>query len=396
MMTACDTPVESYPVDVWKIASRVSAFTAFTMLSLVGIAAAPPEEKDTSWVQIDQRVKELLIAGIDQGEMSGAVVMATQGGEPRGAIAVGDAQVQPVRRPMELDTVFDLASLTKPIATATAIMKLVQQRQLRLDDRVTRHWPEFAKEGKAEITIADLLLHQGGLIADNALGDYNEDQEANWQRIAALKPIAPPGEKFVYSDVGFLVLGRVVEQVSGQTLDEFCLRHVFLPLAMSETGFVPAEPLRRRAAASEQRNGEWLVGEVHDPRAARLQGVAGHAGLFSTAADLIRYGQALLDCESPSTTPLFPTAIRDQMIQARDVPGGHQRAYGWDIRSSYSSNRPETFSPRAFGHGGFTGTVLWIDPDEQRVFVFLSNRLHPDGSGSVNRLAAQVADAIAW
>lgn len=367
------------------------------VIVILAMFVASPGTCEPPAGEFDGRVERSLRAAIGQGEMAGAVVMATQAGELRCSIAVGDAQTLPGRRPMRIDTVFDLASLTKPVATATAVMRLVQQGKLKLEDPVSVHWPDFALNGKQEITIADLLLHQGGLIADNALSDYDEnDPASSWRRIANLKPIAEPGEKFVYSDVGFLVLGRVVERVSGQTLGRYCRDQIFAPLGMTETGYRPAEMLRNRAAASEKRDGKWLVGHVHDPRAARLGGVAGHAGLFSTAADLVRYGEALVDRELATDGPLFRTAIRDRMIEPREVAGGHRRAYGWDIHSSYSSNRPSCFSERAFGHGGFTGTVLWIDPADKRVFVFLSNRLHPDGSGSVNRLASEIADLIPW
>ncbi|TWT95514.1 serine hydrolase domain-containing protein [Neorhodopirellula pilleata] len=336
----------------------------------------------------------LLEAAIAEGEMAGAVVMMAHRGETVYAVAVGDAQVQPTRRSMQLDTVFDLASLTKPIGTATSIMVLVDQGRVDVNTSVSNYWPAFGSAGKDAITIADLLLHRGGLIADNALSDYTDDQQENWKRISALRPIAPPGERFVYSDVGFIVLGKVVEEVSGLPLNVFARQHIFEPLGMTETGYLPTDALKLRCAASEQRDAEWLVGEVHDPRAARLDGVAGHAGLFSTASDLIRFGNALatITANSPSND-LFSVATRNQMIAPHDVPRG-ERAFGWDIRSPYSSNRPTQFSSTAFGHGGFTGTVLWIDPEQELVFVFLSNRLHPDGQGNVNRLAAKVADAI--
>ena len=326
--------------------------------------------------------------------MAGAVVMMAHEGETVYSAAVGDAQVKPTRRPMQLDTVFDLASLTKPIATATSIMVLVDEGRVAPDESVSTYWPAFGVAGKEKITIADLLLHRGGLIADNALSDYTDDQEENWRKIAALRPIAPVGERFIYSDVGFIVLGKVVEEVSGLPLNVFARQNIFEPLGMKETGYLPTVALKLRGAATEQRAGQWLVGEVHDPRASRLKGVAGHAGLFSTASDLIRYGNALaMIAADTSSNPLFSKAARDQMIASREVPRG-KRAFGWDIRSPYSSNRPTQFSSTAFGHGGFTGTVLWVDPENELVFVFLSNRLHPDGRGSVNRLAARVADTI--
>ncbi|QEG40664.1 Penicillin-binding protein 4* [Roseimaritima ulvae] len=335
----------------------------------------------------------LIQAAIDDGQMAGAVVMMSQQGKLVYSTAIGDAQVEPQRRPMRLDTVFDLASLTKPVATATSIMNLVDQDKLELDTKIASLFPEFGEHGKQDITVADLLLHRGGLIADNALRDYGNDQQNNWANICRLKPLAEPGERFIYSDVGFIVLGKVVEKVSGQPLDQFVRQNLYAPLQMTETMYTPSASLRARAAATEKQGDQWLVGRVHDPRAARMNGVAGHAGLFSTAADLIRFGEAFCNGGATDDARILGTETVAMMTQPREVPGG-QRAFGWDVRSRYSSNRPEGFSEAAFGHGGFTGTVLWIDPQQEVVFVFLSNRLHPDGKGSVNKLAAQVADQL--
>ena len=185
---------------------------------------------------------------------------------------------------MTTDTVFDMASLTKPIATATSVMILVERGKLRLDDPVAKYLPDFAQQGKDKITIEQLLTHQGGLLPDNAVKDYLDGPEKAWRRIDALKLQYTPGTKFVYTDVGFLVLGELVHRVSGQPVDEFARDNIFRPLGMSETGYLPAEELRQRAAPTEQRDRKWIQGEVHDPRAFHLGGVAGHAGLFSTAA----------------------------------------------------------------------------------------------------------------
>jgi CubicO group peptidase (beta-lactamase class C family) len=289
--------------------------------------------------------------------------------------------------------VFDLASLTKPIATATSVMRLVQDGKIGVEQPVSRYLPEFGAHGKTSIRVRDLLLHIGGLIPDNALRDYQDGPEVAWKRICELKPIAAPGEKFSYTDVGFIVLGKLVERVSGQTLDRFAADVVFVPLGMADTMFNPSDALKRRAAPTERRDGEWIQGEVHDPRAHLLGGVAGHAGLFSTASDLVRYGQMMLARGNTPPVTVLNREVFSMMTEPHSILRG-TRTLGWDHRSPYSSNRGEAFSDHAFGHGGFTGTVMWIDPEKNRVFIFLSNRLHPDGKGSVNALAGKIATIV--
>jgi CubicO group peptidase (beta-lactamase class C family) len=228
--------------------------------------------------------------------------------------------------------------------------------------------------------------------------DYADGPRVAFERICELKPLAEPGQKFVYSDVGFIVLGEVVRRVSGKNVHEFSQENLFRPLGMTETGYLPAEELRRRAAPTEKRDGQWLRGEVHDPRAFKLEGIAGHAGLFSTAEDLAVYAQMLLDRGEYAGVRVLKPETVELMTSPHTVPGG-VRALGWDMRTRYSSNRGESFSPRAFGHGGFTGTTLWIDPELDLFVIFLSNRVHPDGKGLVNPLAGRIgtitADAIA-
>ncbi len=339
-------------------------------------------------------VASMVEAGIGGGEMPGAVVVIAGPDSVHYARAFGHRQLQPTKQPMTLDTIFDLASLTKPIATATSVMKLVEQGKVELDVPVAKYLPEFGQHGKEPITVADLLLHVGGLIPDNALRDYDDGVEKSWQRICELKPIAARGEKFAYTDVGFIVLGELVRRVGGRPLDQFAAENLFQPLGMTETGFNPSLELCRRAAPTEKRDQQWIKGQVHDPRAYRLNGVAGHAGLFASAADLVRFGQMMLGEGTRESVTVLSSQTVATMIQPQQVPRG-TRTYGWDHRSPYSRNRGDRFSGAAFGHGGFTGTVMWIDPDKQIVFVFLSNRLHPDGKGSVNGIAGKIASVVA-
>jgi len=380
------------------MAVSIAAVTA-TPVALSSLAmppplpSAPPEQAGLDSRQlsaIDQAVEEALAAR----KMPGCVVLIGRRGKIVFDKAYGLRQVEPAPLPMTLDTVFDLASLTKPVATATSVMILAERGKVRLDQPVAQYLPEFAVNGKQSITAIHLLTHQGGLIADNPLGDYRDGPEKARERLFALKPVVPPGARFIYSDVGYLVLGELVERVAGQKLDEFACENIFKPLGMIETGFLPSPELRRRAAPTEKRDGKWIQGEVHDPRAFALGGVAGHAGLFSTARDLARYAQMLLDRGEYGGVRVLHESTVAAMTTPHPVPNG-LRGLGWDIRTGYSSNRGESFSPRAFGHGGFTGTAMWIDPELDLFVIFLSNRLHPDGKGAVNPLAGRIGTIAA-
>jgi uncharacterized protein YbbC (DUF1343 family) len=333
-------------------------------------------------------------AALERGQLPGAVVLIVHQGKVVFRQAYGFRSKEPAETPLTADTLFDLASLTKPVATAAAIMILVEQGKLRLTDRVAQHLPAFGVHGKERITIEQLLLHTSGLIADNPLRDYQDGRERALERIHQLKLTAEPGARFLYSDVGFIVLGELVEKLSGTSLDEFIDKHAFAPLGLRATGFRPPPELARRAAPTEKRDGRWLQGEVHDPRAHLLGGVAGHAGLFATADDLAVYAQMLLNGgEYAGVRILSPATVR-RMTTPRPVPGG-QRALGWDVDTAYSKNRGELFPIGGFGHTGFTGTSLWIDPGSQTAVIFLSHRVHPSGKGDVNRLRAQVATIAA-
>ncbi|MFH1923210.1 MAG: exo-beta-N-acetylmuramidase NamZ domain-containing protein [Planctomycetota bacterium] len=344
-----------------------------------------------------KEIDAVVAEGIEAGEMPGCVVMIGRRGKVVFLKAYGDRQIEPERVAMTTDTVFDMASLTKPVATATSVMILLQEGKLRLEDRVAEHVPEFGNHGKEEITVFELLTHQGGLIPDNSLADYADGPEKAWERIFALSLREPPGSKFIYTDVGYLMLGELVRRISGNSVDEFARERIFQPLGMTETGYLPDESLRRRAAPTEKRDDAWMQGEVHDPRAYLLGGVAGHAGLFSTAADLAVYAQMMLEGGAYQGVRVLERSTLATMTTPYPVSSG-RRGLGWDMRTGYSSNRGRSFSDRAFGHGGFTGTAMWIDPGLELFVIFLSNRLHPDGKGSVNPLAGRIgtiaADAI--
>ncbi|MEZ6133650.1 MAG: serine hydrolase domain-containing protein [Pirellulaceae bacterium] len=254
----------------------------------------PPESVGLDSSRLDQ-ISSIVSEGIENGKMPGCVVCIGHQGKVAYLKAFGHRRTQPNPDPMTTDTVFDMASITKPMATATSIMRLVESGKVRLGAKVVDYLPEFSPQGKDAITVHDLLVHQSGLIPDNALKDYEAGPEVAWQRICELDLVAPVGTTFKYSDVNFIVLAEIVHRVSGLNVHEFSQREIFQPLGMRETGYLPNDELKRRAAPTERRNDQWMQGEVHDPRAYALGGIAGHAGLFSTAQDIALYAQALLD-----------------------------------------------------------------------------------------------------
>ena len=339
-------------------------------------------------------IDDIVEEGLRNDRMPGCVVAVGRRGKLVLLKAYGHKQVQPSRVEMTPDTVFDMASITKPVATATSIMLLIERGRLKPGDRVARHIPEFGQNGKDEITVHQLLTHQSGLIADNPLKDYEDGPEKAFERIWALGTTADPGTKFIYSDVNYIVLGELIRRISDKTVHEFTQENLYRPLGMTETGYLPGDELKDRAAPTEQRDDRWLQGEVHDPRAAKLGGVAGHAGLFSTAEDLAVFAQMLLNGGEYHGTRILKAETLAQMTRAYEVPGG-LRGLGWDKRTGYSSNRGDLFSPAAFGHGGFTGTTFWVDPQLDLFVIFLSNRVHPDGRGLVNPLAGRIGTVAA-
>ncbi len=338
---------------------------------------------------------------IQKEKLPGAVVLVGRGNQIVYWKAFGNRATQPSPEAMTAETIFDLASLTKPVATATSVMILVERGKLRLADPVAKHIPEFGANGKETITVEHLLTHRSGLIADNPIEEYQQGTEKAFENIYNLKTLSEPGTKFLYSDVNFIVLGELVRRLSGQPLDVFAAENIFKPLGMTETGFRPAENLKTRIAPTDQR-GEgdkkyWIRGEVHDPRAFLLGGVAGHAGLFSTARDLSRYCRMMLNHGAIDGVRILSPLSVARMTQFRaatNAADSVQRGLGWDIASPFSSNRGDLFPIGSFGHTGFTGTSIWIDPASQTFVIFLSNRVHLK-NGDVTALRGRVATIVA-
>jgi uncharacterized protein YbbC (DUF1343 family)/CubicO group peptidase (beta-lactamase class C family) len=341
-------------------------------------------------------IRPAVEAAIERGDMPGAVVAVLRDDKTVYREAFGRRAIKPAPEPMSADTIFDMASLTKPIATGTSAMVLIEQGKLNIDEKVSAYWPEFKGAGKETITILQLMTHTSGMIADNPLSDYSLGREKAFERICRLIPRTKPGEKFTYSDVNFIVLGEVISRISGMPLDQFARKNVFEPIGMAHSGFNPPKEWRPLIAPTEERDNAGKRGEVHDPRSNALGGVAGHAGLFSTADDVLLYARMLLNGGTAANgrQVLKPETVK-LMTTSRKVPGG-LRTLGWDVDTSYSKNRGELF-PRdsTFGHTGFTGTSLWVDPATKTAVVFLSNRVHPNGKGNVTRIRGQVATIVA-
>ncbi len=339
--------------------------------------------------------------------MPGAVVVVGRGDTVLYEKAFGQRAVAPLAERMTLDTVFDLASLTKVVATTTAVMQLVEHGKLRLTDPVASWVPGFGRYGKGGITIRHLLTHVSGLRPDVDLGDPWQGYEAAIELAKDEVPQSRPGERFVYSDINFFLLGHIVGRVSGEPLERFTLRHVFEPLAMTDTGFLPTVERIGRIAPTErcrfldawpcQAAGEEpLRGVVHDPTARRMGGVAGHAGLFSTARDLTRFVRMLLGGGAlGARRVLAPLTVARMIAPATPAGMPAARALGWDVDTSFSANRGELLPIGSFGHTGFTGTSIWVDPRTRLFVIFLSSRLHPDGHGDVAAIRARVATVAA-
>ena len=237
-----------------------------TLSALLLLAAAGSATADSIDVQRLDRLDAVVTAAVERGDCPGAVVVVVHDDAVVYRKAFGSLRVKPDKQPLPLDAVFDLASLTKPMATATSLFALVERGKLRLTDKVAVHWPAFAANGKEDVTVEQLLLHTSGLIADNAVVDYAAGKDKALETIAGLKLQQPPGRKFEYSDVGFIVLGHLVERISGSPLDEFAAKTVFAPLKMNDTAYKPAVKLKERCVPTTERGGKPIVGDVHDPR----------------------------------------------------------------------------------------------------------------------------------
>lgn len=351
--------------------------------------SAPKATPISSFSSIDDIMEDAVARGI----IPGAVVLIGHHSKVVYRKAFGFRSLEPAKEAMKADTVFDLASLTKCIATTTSVMKLIEQGKIRLNDPVANYLPDFAKNGKENITVRELLTHFSGLREDLDLGLQWSGRDPAYKMAMEQTPIFPAGSRFLYSDINFEALGFIVEKVSGMSLDQYATSNIFTPLAMTNTRFTPPAEWRPRIAPTEyDENHKMLRGIVHDPTARRMGGVAGHAGLFSTADDLSIFAQDLLS----GFRVLSPLTVEKMSTPQQPPVASSIRGLGWDLDSPFSTNRGEFLPVGSFGHTGFTGTSIWIDPVTHTYIILLTNAVHPGGKRSgVVSLRARVASAAA-
>ena len=344
-----------------------------------------------------QAVDDAINQAIAGGRLPGAVLVAGHSGQVIYRKAYGHRALVPRPEAMTVDTIFDCASLTKVIATTSSLMKLFEQGKFRLNDRITDYIPEF-QGGKSDITIRNLFTHFSGLAPDVPLKPEWSGYETGLRLAYMEKPAGPAGVRFVYSDINFILLGELVHRLSGQPLNEYARQNVFLPLGMAETMFLPPASLGPRIAPTERLAGDALPlrGVVHDPTARFMGGVAGHAGLFSTAGDLARFAQMMIDGGTLDGVRVFSPLTVAKFTEPQTPPGQTiLRGLGWDIDSPFSGNRGELFPIGSFGHTGFTGTSVWIDPSTRTYVILLANSVHPDPRPAITPLRGKVATIVA-
>lgn len=352
------------------------------------LASAEADEKFT------EALDELIEGHIRDEGIPGAVLWIGKPGTTLYAKEYGQRSLVPAKAPMRRDTIFDAASLTKVVATTTAVMQLWEQGKIRLGDRVTEYLPKF-QDGKSDITVRDLLTHYSGMRPDVDLVPRWSGEQTGIDLALKDKPVTTPGRRFIYSDINFILLAEIVRAVSGQRVDEYTREHVFEPLGMKDTGFLPPAGKRNRIAPTEITDGAPLLGVVHDPTTRYMGGVAGHAGLFTTAGDLARFAEMILNGGSyHGKRILQPGTVAKMIAPASPGASPDLRGLGWDVDSRFSSNRGELFPLGSFGHTGFTGTSLWIDPASKSYVILLTNSVHPQRK-SVVSLRAKVATVAA-
>jgi uncharacterized protein YbbC (DUF1343 family) len=361
----------------------------FRVFGVAELLAAPSGE-------LSERLDAVVQEAVDDGTIPGAVVLVGRGDAIPHRKAYGLRSIEPTRQPMQLDTIFDCASLTKVVVTAPAVMMLVEEGKVRLADRVTKHLPDFSG-GESPIRLLDLLTHFSGLRPDVDLEPVWSGYETGINKAYEEVPVALPGSQFIYSDINYLLLAEVVRKTTGKRIDEFAAERIFGPLGMTDTRFLPPRKLLARIAPTERLpGGSLLHGVVHDPTTRFMGGVAGHAGMFSTADDLSRFAQMMLrGGQLGDARILSPLAV--VKMTTPQSPRNHPalRGLGWDIDSPYSSTRGDLFAAGSYGHTGYTGTSMWMDPGTRTYVILMTNRVHPTVGTSVVDLRAKVASIVA-
>jgi CubicO group peptidase (beta-lactamase class C family) len=383
---------------------------ALTGCRRAGVKSGRPSEAGLSDAQL-KRIDGLMLDAVKRGDIPGAVVIVGRKGRVAYRRAFGSSQVVPRRLPMTTDMMFDLASLTKPVATATSILILAEQGRISLSEKVRDFVPEFEPFQDESGTPADepvrlwhLLTHTSGLPpyvpstdaegVKKLFGDFVSTADLA-AAIARLPKSDPPGRAFHYSCLGYITLAHILHRVTGRTLAEFAAEHIFKPLGMKHTMFNPASVLRERCVPTQVLEGKPLRGVVHDPLARLQGGISGNAGLFSTADDLAVFCQMLLDRGTHKGRRILSPLSVERMTEVFPGADFAGRGLGWDLDSAYATNGGDLFGPKSFGHTGYTGTSVWVDPETRTFLVFLTNRVHPDDKGSIVALRSRLANVVA-
>ena len=340
-------------------------------------------------------VDDVINVSIANKDTPGAVLLVAHKGQIIYKKAYGNRMVEPHIEKMTVDTIFDMASLTKPTATASGIMILAEEGKLNVNDTVCKYIPDFGQRGKENVTLVNLLTHTSGFIPDGDYVNKNLGYDGIIKDVISMSTTYTPGTKFVYSDVGYITLGEIIKRVSGKPENEFVAERVFKSLGMNDTGFLPPKEKLDRCAPTELRNGKLLQGQVHDPTAWEMGGVAGHAGLFSTADDMAIFCQMILNGGEYNGVRIFKSETVRLMTTNQSPVINQPRGLGWDIGSRFAGQRGNVFPKEGFGHTGWTGTSVWVDPASQTFVILLCNRNHPDGKGNVGRLRSQVSNIVA-
>lgn len=360
---------------------------AFCLSAFAGGESSDPDAKR-------KEIDCLLERAMSHGLIAGGVVVIGNSRNTLFCRAYGRLSCAPDSRPVETDTLFDIASLTKVVATAPAVLKLVEEKRVSLVDPVSKWFPEFRGKGKDDLLVMHLLTHTSGL-DDFSFSPVNPLQKAI-EHVAAMKSVRKPGYHFKYADINFILLGELVRRVTGEGLDRYAAENIFSPLRMDDTGFNPQLEAAVRCAATLNSENSILVGLVQDPSARLLGGVAGHAGLFSTASDLSRFCRMVLN----GGTLGGRQVLSDRTIEQMTVPYFSQdskvfRGLGWDISSPYSSPRGNGFSEVSFGHTGYSGSSIWIDPEAKLYVVLLTARLDYKRTREFNKLRSDLSTITA-
>lgn len=345
--------------------------------------------------EIIEQINTAVLGQIATNHVPGAVLWLEHKGQAY-QNAFGRRAVWPSDENMTEDTIFDAASLTKVLATTPSLLVLIEEGRVHLDDSIARYFPEFEAARTNSITVRLLLTHTSGLPPGIELASHWSGYEAGIDKACHVRLASVPGTKFAYSDVNFILLGELVRRVSGYPLDEFARRHFYQPLGMTNTGFRPDPTLLCRVAPTERLQGSVLRGTVHDPTSRAMGGVAGHAGLFTTASDMARFCRMMLNRGTWGGRTVLKPATVDLMTQVQTPTGvPARRGLGWDIDSPYASPRGSHFPVGSYGHTGWTGTSVWLDPTSQTFVIFLSNRNHPTEEGSLSTLRSRLGTLAA-